>query len=290
MNDPHFTLTNARIAILGLGLMGGSLAMALKGQCLEIAGADTDPRALSFALEQGIIQRTTDLQNAVTANIVVLATPARAILQQVQALASITPSHPVTLIDLGSTKARIVEAMCRLPPAYQPLGGHPMCGKEASGIANADRLLFRGALFALTPFERTTPTALGFARELVSVVGAHPLELNAQAHDQLVSHISHLPYVVSAALMRAALAAEAPALWALAASGFRDTTRLAASDLTMMTDILLTNREAVLDSVRAFRLELTALERAIESADEHAIRTAFTAARQKRQTLFQSGS
>ncbi|HLF03428.1 MAG TPA: prephenate dehydrogenase [Anaerolineales bacterium] len=299
MDDTGFTnLAAARVTIVGLGLMGGSLALALAGRCCEIIGVDTDPAPLAAALRRGLIHRAADFDSALAdSDFVILATPVRAILAQLAHLrqSPTPPQHrpnaqrcglPITLLDLGSTKSQILRAMSQLPPHLDPLGGHPMCGKEVSGIENADADLYRGKPFVLCPLDRTSDRALTLARELLSVIGARLLILDAEAHDQIAAVISHLPYTVSVALMRAALANDNEALWQMAASGFRDTTRLAAGDLTMMTDILLTNRSAALAALAGFRTELDSLTAAIESGDPETLRSALESAQRKRREMF----
>ncbi len=273
--------------------MGGSLALALKGHCDEIIGVDADASALAFALSRGMVHRAADLEGALaTAHVIVLATPVRAILEQLSALGRQPPSfrtlsaHSAFIIDLGSTKSAIVSAMSHLPPNFDPIGGHPMCGKETGGIAHAEADLYRGKTFVLTPLARTSPAALALAHELAAAVGAEPLLLPADQHDALVAIVSHLPYAAAVALMRAAIGAGDERLWQLAASGFRDTTRLAASDLSMMTDILHTNRAAILHALAAYRAELDALAAAIDSGDPAALRAALDPAQRKRRELF----
>ncbi len=165
-----------------------------------------------------------------------------------------------------------------------------MCGKEVSGAAAAEAGLFRGQTFILSPLARTSAEALGLAQELVKAVGATPLVLAAARQDALVAQISHLPYVAAVALVRAAQACGDEQVWRVAASGFRDTTRLAASDLTMMLDILLTNREAVTKALASYRAELEALTRLIEQGDAAALRAALEPARAKRLELFGTGA
>ena len=299
MDDSGFTnLATARVTIVGLGLMGGSLALALAGRCCEIIGVDADPAPLAAALRRGLIHRAADFDSALAdSDFVILAVPVRAILAQLAHLrqSPTPPQHrpnaqrcglPITLLDLGSTKSQVLRAMSQLPPHLDPLGGHPMCGKEISGLGNADSDLYRGKTFVLCPLDRTSDRALTLARELVSAIGARPLIMDAETHDQIAAAVSHLPYVVAIALMRAALAKDNEGLWQMTASGFRDTTRLAASDLTMMTDILLTNRSAVLAALTGFKTELDSLTTAIESGDLEALRSALESAQRKRSEMF----
>jgi len=288
MDEPGFTLANARVAIVGLGLIGGSLALALRGRCREIVGVDADPSALRFALDHAIVDRAADFDSALDCDLLLLAAPVRAILAQLVSLSHSPISHQQStiILDLGSTKNQIVAAMYSLPPHFDPVGGHPMCGKEVSGIAHAEADLYRGKTFVLTPLARTSPAALALAQELIETIGARPLLLSAERHDALAAVSSHLPYVVAAALMRAAESLDDEQIWTLAASGFRDTSRLAASDVTMMTDILLTNRTAILDALRRYRHELDTLIALMDTADPDALRAALAPAQSRRSELF----
>ena len=297
MDEPGFKpLAEMRVAIVGLGLMGGSLTLALAGAnaCREIIGVDSDSNALAFAQSHSIVHRTANFDSALAdSDILILATPVRVILSQLHYLSRLSLTQPpagdvsrLTLLDLGSTKSAIVAAMKDLPEHFDPIGGHPMCGKEVSGIEHATADLYRGKTFVITPLERTSPKVIALAHELINAIGAVPLILDAEMHDAYAATISHLPYAVSVALMQTALANGGEAMWQMAASGFRDTTRLAASDLTMMTDILLTNRAAVLDTLSRFRAEIEALTAAIASGDPATLRAALESAQSKRSEMF----
>lgn len=288
MEEPDFTnLAQARVAVVGLGLMGGSLALALRGGCQALWGVDNDPAALAFACQRGIIDDATDLAGALRADVLVLAAPVRAILAQLEQLAGgPAPDHPLLVLDLGSTKTEIAAAMHALPAGFAPLGGHPMCGKEVSGVAHAEAALFRDKVFVLTRLERTPDWALGLARQIVQAVGARPLELDPERHDQLAAAASHLPYLAAAVLVRAAEGLGDDQVWQIAASGFRDTSRLAASDVTMMTDILLTNRQAITRALERYQAELGALMALLESGDPAALAAFLTAPAERRRGLF----
>jgi len=278
-------LGDATVAIVGLGLMGGSLAGALRGRCATVVGVARHAETVQAALARGLVDRgTSDLEAGVRrADVVVLATPVRVILRLLAEIGPLLPDGCL-LMDVGSTKAHIVAEMARLPDHVQPLGGHPMCGKEVSGIETADASLYRGHTFVLTPLPRTSEAALALGRALVEAAGARPLVLEAQRHDRLVATISHLPYLLACGLVGTAesVAAADPAVWEVAASGFRDTSRLAASDVTMMLDILLTNREAVLEALGICRTRLRDLAHLLEAADEERLHAALTAVRARR--------
>ena len=282
-------LIDCQITIVGLGLMGGSLAGALRGQCKSILGVARRPETIETALARNLIDMgTIELKEGVRhADVVILATPARAILTMLPELGPLLPAGCL-LMDMCSTKAQIVQAMADLPEHVQPLGGHPMCGKEVSGIDAADSSLYQGCTFILSPLLRTSPTALALGHALIDAIGAHPLVLAAERQDFLVGTISHLPYLLACALVKTADATTStdPAVWDIVAGGFRDTSRVAGSDVTMMTDILLTNRDTVIQALVTCQEQLQALTRLVESGDEEKMRATLGAIREKRIEMF----
>jgi prephenate dehydrogenase len=266
-------LKGARVSVVGLGLMGGSLAASLKaaGACCEVLGVARRQWSIDRAKEQGWIDGgTTDLRQAASlSDIVVVATPVRTIVELVGDDANWQNSDCL-LMDLGSTKRDVVAMMERLPVAIEPVGGHPMCGKALSGLDAAEMGLYQDATFVLVPLPRTSSGTLALARQLVVAVGAHPLIMEADRHDRLVGAVSHLPYCVASALIQTvdAVAARDDLVWQLAASGLYDTTRLAASDVTMMLDILLTNRTVVVDLLHRYSQHIDHWLGALRSGDE----------------------
>jgi prephenate dehydrogenase len=282
-------LANTRVAIVGLGLMGGSLAGALRGRCREVVGVARRAETVDAALAQGLVDRgVTDLPNGVRgADVVILATPVRVIVRQLAEIAPLLPERCL-LMDLGSTKAHVVAEMARLPDHVQPLGGHPMCGKEKSGLEAADPALYKGCTFILSPLKRTSEEALALGCALAEAIGAHPLVLDPECQDFLVATVSHLPYLLACALVATADATTSadPAAWEIVAGGFRDTSRVAGSDVTMMVDILLTNREKVLQAVNVYQAKLRDLARLVASGDEGELRTTLGAIREERIKMF----
>lgn len=274
---------NKTIAIVGLGLMGGSLALALRLHVGALLAVDPDPETRRYALERRLVNKASADPAKILpqADLIVLAAPVRVNLQLLAQLPLLCPASSA-VIDLSSTKAEIVAAMNRLPERFSALGGHPMCGKETSGLPHAEAKLFKNATFALTPTERTTLTMRETANQLATLIGSRPLWLNAQTHDNWVAATSHLPYLLSAALAASTPTEAAP----LASSGFRSATRLAASDVDMMLDILLTNRVPLLTALQNFRLGLTELETTLTATDERTLREQLARARDARKTLF----
>lgn len=286
---PPFAFDNLTVGIVGLGLMGGSLALGLAGKCRRRIGLDSDPEADKMALEKNAVNELAlHLPDLVErTDLIVLAAPVRTILAILKELAEIQP--PIgkvrIVIDIGSTKSDIVAAMDRLGPGYDPIGGHPICGREVQGIGFADPFLYRDAPFVLTPLPRTTPLALSMGRSLVGALGAHVIELSAAEHDTLVASTSHLPHLVAVAL--AQTARRLPSAAALVGPGFRDTTRLAASNLEMMTDILLTNRKHVLQALEEYIARLEALAERVREGDEARLKVLLAEGRRARQELLE---
>jgi prephenate dehydrogenase len=265
------TLARARVGILGLGLMGGSLALALRGRVGHLLAIERQVLARQMALREGIVDEAVEELTAETPplDLLVLATPVRVILQTLERLPALRPAG-CAVIDLGSTKRAVVAAMSALPPGFAAVGGHPMCGKETAGLAAADANLYRGQTFVLCPVpgRAAPPAANALATALVTAAGARAVWLDAAEHDRLVAAVSHLPALAAAALMRGA---PDERQWAISASGFRDAARLAGTDPRMMLDIVLTNREAILTALAAYRADLAGLAAALERGDEAAL-------------------
>ena len=266
-------LSDCSVAVIGLGLMGASLCLDLtQGKlCREVRGVARRTATVLEAFFAGAVDLATNdpITGVLGADLVILATPVRTI---VDMLAEIGPHlQPGTVVmDMGSTKAEICAALATLPAGVQPIGGHPMCGKETAGFGAAEAGLYINAPWVLTPLERTSPTAVSLASELAQAVGARPVVLEAKRHDRLVASISHLPFLLASALVHAVAqtGCEDEMVWKLAAGGFRDTSRVAASDTRMFMDILMTNRSAVLEQLDQFTQHITEIRDLLAQADE----------------------
>lgn len=267
--------------------MGGSLAGALRGHVSRLVGVDRDGETVAAALAAGVIDAgTTHLTPTIqTADLIILATPVRAILRLLAELPSARPTG-CQVLDLGSTKGAICAAMDNLPPSFAAIGGHPMCGKETAGFAAAAPGLYQGHTFVLCPTARTTPAVTAVAAQVVTWIGAQLLFMSPDTHDQIVALTSHLPYLAAAALMQqtAAAAAAEARIWPVSGAGLRDTTRLAGTDPDMMLDILLTNRAAVLKKLQDFRHGLAQLAELLQNEDEAGLRAWLTHSQQARHT------
>jgi prephenate dehydrogenase len=257
-----------RITIIGLGLIGGSMGLALRraGAGLEVVGFARRPEVASRALELGAVDRTEgSLISAVKdAELVLIATPAMAIKEILAEIGgSLREGSIVT--DAASTKAKVMDwAEETLPPSVSFIGGHPMAGKETSGIEAADGDLFQGCTYCLIAGRGAAQEARDTVAGLVRQIGANPLFIDAAEHDSLVAGVSHLPLLISVALVAATTRSPSwPRMAGLAASGFRDLTRLASGDPRMSRDICLTNREPILHWIDDYIEELRALRRLV---------------------------
>ena len=262
--EDDFRLQDSRIAIIGLGLMGGSLALALKGKCAALYGIDTDPATLQLALDKQIVdQADADPAKRLSqVDLVILATPVPAIIDSIRKLPSWS-ERPCTVFDLGSTKRDILQAMSTLPNHFDPIGGHPICGKEKLGLENAESDLFQDAPFVVSALERTTPRARSAAGQIISAIGANYIEMTAEDHDRILATTSHLPFLLGSALASSAPCEHGP----LIGPGFRSTSRLAGTPSHMMIGILKSNRDHVLNAVGSFRRSLDVIESALQNED-----------------------
>ena len=265
------------VAILGVGLIGGSLGMALKARRLarHVVGVGRDTARLDLALQRGAIDSaTTDWREGIgQADVIVLCTTISHILASLpDVLATVKPGAVVT--DVGSTKGAIVGQAAGVPNF---VGGHPMAGSEKGGVEAATPTLFQEAAWALTPNDHTDPGALHLVKTMAQEVGASTRVFTPEAHDAMVAVTSHLPHVMASAFMRlAASTREAyPDTPSLAAGSFADMTRIAASSPDIWRDVCLTNRGAVLHALAGFRSQLDAVEAAVDAGDAAAIEAFF---------------
>ena len=262
-------LFSSHVAIVGLGLMGGSLALALRDRGQTLLAIDPDPETLSLARRRHIVDQIAPDPTFLLpqADVIILAAPVGAIIEIIGALPSLHPGSPV-VIDLGSSKTKICQAFDTLPARFDPLGGHPMCGKETSSLANAEATLFQGAVFAFTPLPRTSPRARTIAKQLAHTIGSRPLWIDPTTHDQWSAATSHLPYLLASALSLATPSEATP----LVGPGFRSTSRLAATPPSMMEDVLTSNQANLLEALSRFRNQLDLLENCLVSGDAQALR------------------
>lgn len=255
----------SRVTIVGVGLIGGSLGMAIRrrGLAREVRGvlrsADAVPEAVALgAVDSGTVDLETGVKGA---DLVVLATPPETVVRMAaQVVPCLAPGAILT--DVTSVKAEIVRAVeALLPPvpAVAFVGGHPMAGNEGRGVTSATPSLFEGTAYLITPTPQTPPEAVDRLANLARGIGAVPVMLGPEEHDRAVAFVSHLPYLIAAALVRAT----DPAVVAAAGPAFLGATRVAASPVELWGQICRLNRAQILAALRTFGEELRRLERAL---------------------------
>jgi prephenate dehydrogenase len=249
--------------VVGLGLIGSSLAAALRRDGARVRGFDPDPDTRRDAQALGHVEVVADslAESLAGAGAVILAAPVPAIVQMLPAVRAAAPE--ALIVDVGSVKVPVVERMARLPGAERTVGGHPIAGKEISGPTAADADLFRGRPFVLTPHSATSDETLARARGLAERIGARVVVVDAETHDRTVARTSHLPQSLSSVLASGLARDDA----SYAGTGLRDMTRLAASDPALWTDILLANNRPVVTELRGFAARVLALAQALEIGD-----------------------
>ncbi len=266
------------VSIIGIGLLGGSLAAAFKQQSpnYEIIGYNHNPAAAEEALNRGFIDRIVHSveEAAAVANVVFVCVPVKKIPEL--AILAAKSARPGTIItDVGSTKASIIdEVEPKMPEGVHFIGGHPMAGSERQGVAAANPVLFKNAHYLLTPTQKTDMAAYQKLHSMLTSIGANVLAVDPYKHDKAVAIISHLPHMMAAVLMNLASseANKTENLLLLAAGGFKDTTRIAAGSPRMWIDICLDNKDAILYSIDKMSDMLDSLRHDIEEADKERIK------------------
>jgi prephenate dehydrogenase len=256
-----------RALVVGTGLIGGSIALALRQRGWHVAGIDADPERLREALESGVLDQIGDDPQA---QVIFIATPAAYVAEEARRILQ-TPGRrsDAVVTDVSGVKTAIVAAADH--PRF--IGGHPMAGSEQVGLGGADADLFEGAVWVLTPTAETDLTAFTDLQSVVIALGADILVLSPEDHDRLVAVVSHVPHLVAATLMNAAATgAEADgSLLRLAAGGFRDMTRVAAGHPGIWPDICSENAGAIVPALDALLDELTAMRDRVASGDREAL-------------------
>ena len=279
-----------RIAVLGVGLIGGSIGLAAKRRLgAQVSGFDPDPAAGERALERQTVDRVDDSIAAAVdgAEVVFCAAPVRVLPGLVsEALASSAEDAAVT--DVGSTKGALV-AEVRGPAEERFIGGHPLAGAETAGVENARADLFEGARWYLTPTDRSSGVLYDRLQRAISDLGARPQAIDAETHDRLMATVSHLPHVIANVLVQQAAAASAEESERLPEVGpsFRDTTRVAGANPLVWGDIFATNRDAVAREVEAASERLREAAELIRSGDAKRVGAWHGAAREHRRRLLE---
>lgn len=280
-----------RLAVVGVGMMGGSIALAAQNRAGvdEVVGFDTDPAALTEALDKGIISEaaTSAGEAAAYADLVVVSTPVRSIPALVEECAKAEP-RPRLITDTGSTKSAIMAALSPLARSLF-IGGHPMCGAADSGVQYAREDLFDRATYFLCTTGAAFPKLYAMLQQFVFDLGAKPTLVDPKAHDQIMAVISHLPHVLANVLMTHAGSFHAGGKRALqwVGASFTDLTRVAGANPPMWRDIFLENRQALSDSVRAISAQLERFAAELDEGDESGVSASIDSAAAYRQEMLQ---
>ena len=283
-----------QLGLIGCGLMGSSFAPALQraGLVEHVRGFSPSPATTALALKMGVIDSVANsaADAATGADLVLLAVPVAATRATLEAIAKVIGSDALVM-DVGSTKQDVVlvarETLGQRLPCFVP--AHPICGKEVSGVQNANVDLYKGKKVILTPLPETAPAQVALARQLWQALGSHVSQMNPAAHDAAYAAVSHLPHLLAFAMMNSHQAQdEGEQFMALAGSGFRDFTRIAASEPAMWRDILLANRDELLAQSRHFQGSLQALEQLITTGDAAQLHSAIRQASESRARWAQS--
>jgi prephenate dehydrogenase len=266
-----------QLGVIGCGLMGGSFALALKrgGLVKHVVGYSKSPSTTERARKLGVIDVAAEsaLQAVAGSDCVLLAVPVAASETTFKAIRHLVEPG-LLLMDVGSTKRDVVDAARRAlkerVSSFVP--AHPIAGKEVAGVANADALLYSGRQVILTPLPQTAPDLVQKATDVWSAIGAQVLRMTAENHDAAFAAVSHLPHLLAFAYFNSV--ANQPAgrdFLSLAGPGFRDFTRIAASDPTVWRDILMSNREEILRQSMRFRHTLDAIEHVMRGGNAEAL-------------------
>lgn len=262
------SLADATVAVVGVGLMGGSLAAALSGRCARrigswMPGHGPDDGGLGW-IGSGLVDEAGMVDDVIDqADIVVLAMPTLAIAGAVPRVSALMQEGAL-LTDVGSSKRVVVAAMDASGAAVSCVGGHPMCGRETPGVENAAAGLYEGAGWALCPTGSTTAQAWQLACDLVRATGAREVRVDAAAHDRMVALTSHVPYVMAQALVHALAGRSSGEDELLAGGGLRDATRLAGGDVGMWNDIITANGDELMRGLDELASQLDLLRTMLE--------------------------
>jgi len=281
-----------RIAVLGVGLIGGSIGLAAKRRLgWGVTGLDTERANSELGLELGAVDRVADSvgEAAEDAELVFCAAPVGALpTLVVEALSASGPEAVVT--DVGSTKRELIAGLGSSDGAERFIGGHPLAGAESAGVANAREDLFEGARWYLTPTERSSGVLYDRLQRAIADLGARPQAIDADTHDRLMATVSHLPHVIANVLVQQAAAAAAEEAERLPEVGpsFRDTVRVAGANPAIWGAIFATNREAVAGEVKAIAERLSEAAELLGSGDLERVAAWHAAAREDRRRLLEA--
>jgi cyclohexadieny/prephenate dehydrogenase len=285
----------ARVSIIGLGLIGSSIARAVQIHMptVRLTGHDADPSVRERADALGFLDDVTDTAGAAVtdADLVILCVPVGAMQSVAEAIAADLPADAI-VSDVGSSKASVIAALEAALPGAVIVPAHPVAGTENSGPEAGFASLFHGRWCILTPPEKAPVAAVARVRAFWEALGANVETMDAKHHDLVLAVTSHLPHLIAYTIVGTASDLEEVTrseVIKYSAGGFRDFTRIAASDPTMWRDVFLANKEAVLEMLQRFSEDLTALQRAIRWGDGDRLFDLFTRTRAVRRSIIEQG-
>jgi prephenate dehydrogenase len=262
-----------RMAVVGLGLIGGSLAKAVKERKLvgDVLGIGRSEQRLKHARELGVIDSYSVQMDEILgeADLVVVATPVGVIIDLIKKMIPFLKKGTI-ITDVGSVKKKIVEKVeAFIPDSFYFVGGHPIAGTENSGFEASFSTLFEGRKYIITPVSTTNPQAMEKVKKLWTGVGSIVVSMNGEDHDEVLAAISHLPHIIAYSMVNSLLSIEGfeESIFSFSAGGFKDFTRIAASHPMMWRDIALMNKDKLLPAIKLFQEYLEELKEAIRSED-----------------------
>ena len=282
-------MTFKKVSVAGLGLIGGSLAAALResGEVGEVFGVDRDAESLRFALENGVADAgSSEIDPGISGSQVVVVATYVDTIARVAGEVSGFVSPGTVVCDVGSVKTGIVREMEKGPGNIRFVGAHPIAGKETSGVRESDPGLFSGKKCVVTPVESTSPEALSAVKTLFSLVGSDVVEMDPESHDEVFSLVSHLPHAVAYSLASAvASGGRDRNLFDFSGGGLADFTRIAGSSPEMWAGIFIENRDALLGAIRGFAGKLGEIEKAVASGNVENLAALLREARDSKKNL-----
>lgn len=270
-----------KVAVVGVGLIGGSLALGIKkkGLCLQVIGVARHKKTLFLAKKANAIDAGSQEINIIKdADLVILATPVNTILNLAGEVCKFIKKECV-VSDVGSTKAKIVSKLSKIFPNY--VGSHPLTGSEKQGIQNASPDIFHNSLCILTPTKNTNPKALEKVRKLWNQLGAKVIFLGPDRHDRILSFVSHLPHIAAFSLIDII----PNEYLKFGSTGLKDATRIALSGSKLWSDIFISNKKYVIKAIKLFQKNLSQMESAIRKSDRETLNRILREARIKRNNI-----
>ncbi|MGE4282373.1 MAG: prephenate dehydrogenase/arogenate dehydrogenase family protein [Clostridia bacterium] len=278
------------VTVIGLGLIGGSITKALREKCgiHKIIGIDTDDSTLQYAVNEGTI--SLGFKDVVPeiheSDIIFICVPVNNTLEWIQKVIPLIHSECI-ITDVGSTKSNLISQLNKWPDVFHFVGGHPMAGSEKSGYSASKSHLFENAYYILTPCDKSTTQNIEVLTALIESFGSIPIQIPARLHDEITGAISHVPHIISAALVNMVKTLDAPEqyMYKLAAGGFKDITRISSSTPEMWHSICFNNQSAILEILDIYLHILSTYRSYIDSQNSSEILNFFASAKEFRDSF-----